>query len=496
MITFRLSLILFLMGLSRVASGEILIDGSQSVADARRDPGTGLCGHFIQYQRQGTPPMPPRSRQEAVALFDKDGGDLAVLRRLQRRATIVNYRNGQSAAGGDFTGGMSPDEYLPFSQSPQASPAGSDVDLAARLRGYFNVSSEIVGKPLSFALSCDAFCSLHIGRTDATPAIETTVSRRRIQQLRFMKAGLYPIELVYYQTGAAASLEWAMSTEAETECESCMTPLTDAAAYGGRFALVPTKRLYNRILGDSESCQECGRPGQDCPAGSYCSDGLCQNCDLPDHCGATCRKCPDEARICSFGQCAECTFDDQCPSSKPTCEQNKCVVPLCCGGQYGRCPAQMNCNPFSNTCTRYIAETWCASDGWCPTGWRCQGRICVKGPTPCTVDQQCLAAEYCHPDQKECHPLSENREMQGGCSGQPGSGSECGLVDVPDPSSPVCLTGSGEIVYTRTMRFDRPCGCRMERGPARTRAAPAGLFVLCVVTLLARRARSRRMGER
>jgi outer membrane exchange protein TraA len=493
--TFRYSLIVFILGLSRVASGEILIDGSQAAAEARRDPGTGACGHFVQYQRQGTPPMPPRNLQEAAALFDKPGGDPAVLRRLLTRTKVVNYRNGQGGAA-DFTGAMSPDEYLPFSQSPQAAPQGSDVDLAARIRGYFNVSSELVGKPLSFALNCDSLCSLRIGRMNAIPAIETTLSRRRIQQVRFMKAGLYPIELVYYQTGAAAYLEWAMSAAAETECESCTTPLTDAAAYGGRFTLVPLTRLYNAILGESPSCQECGGPGQECKAGNYCSDGLCQNCDLPDHCGAACTKCPDDARICSLGKCAECIADDQCPSSRSTCEQNACVVPRCCGEKYGTCPDQLNCNPFSNTCTRLVVETFCASDGWCPKGWLCNGKFCLKSPWRCTDDQQCLATEYCDPDQKTCRPLSDRPERQGGCSDQPGAGSECGPIDVPVPNTPSCITRDGEIVHPQVMRLDRPCegGCRMDRGRGKTRSAPAGLLVLCLFALFARRARTPKRG--
>lgn len=491
-----LSLVLLILGLTRVASAALVLDGSQSAGPWRSGATSGLCGQFIQYKRQGTPPLPPRTRQEAVALLDKPENDPAVLGRIARRTALVNFRNGQSGVSeADFTGAMYPDEYLPFSQSPQASPQGSDVDLAVRLRGYFKLDQELLGKTLTLALNCDDHCSLRIGRTDVIPPFDTSVSQRRIRQVRFTDVGLYPIEIVYYQTGGAAFLEWAMSSAAETECDSsCTTPLTNAAAYGERFTPVPISRIQNSLLGENTNCQECGAPGQVCAAGTYCADGLCQACINPDHCGATCLKCPDSARLCSFGTCVECQGDDQCPSGK-TCEGDRCVVPFCCDGTNGSCPNDLNCNPYSNTCTRFIVETFCSADAACPAGWFCHNRQCEKGPPQCTDDRDCLSSEFCDLPRKVCFLRSEVPDSQGGCTGQPGTSSEsqCGRIEVPDPDGPVCRKGDS-LIPTRTKRIEVPCdsGCRMNRATSTTRAAPVGLLGLCLFVLLARRSRSKR----
>lgn len=164
---------LALAGSPSPARAELLIDKAQSVAGPRTDAGTGACGTFIQFKRQGSPPMPPANKQDAEALLNRPATDTAAIAmRLSRIVERVNLRNGQTGfVEGDFTGAMYPDEYFPYSASQQAMPTGSDVDIAMRLRGYFNVTSELAGKTLSFALNCDDFCALRIGRTDVVPGL-------------------------------------------------------------------------------------------------------------------------------------------------------------------------------------------------------------------------------------------------------------------------------------------------------------------------------------
>jgi Cys-rich repeat protein len=207
-------------------------------------------------------------------------------------------------------------------------------------------------------------------------------------------------------------------------------------------------------------------------------------------------KCPQDARICAFGRCAECTADDQCPNGR-ACDKGKCAVPFCCGDGFGRCPDNLNCNIFTNTCSSLIVESFCSVDAQCPAGWLCDGKQCFKPPTRCMEDSQCSVAEQCNQELQVCVPLSASAATQGSCSGQPGAGNDstCGPAVVPDPDGPVCLNSEGTIIPLRMMRIDRPCesGCRVghvDRGHGTTRAAPIGLLVLCLFALLTRRSRT------
>jgi outer membrane exchange protein TraA len=257
---------------STAAANPITFTKSQAAAGPRSDVGTGLCGsatHFLATQ-------PLNNRAEAVAILDKPTTDPAVLERATRIFGNLNLRNGQTNAAGDFTQPAAPDALLPFSKDAAALPMGTDSNIAFRLRGYFNVPATLAGKTLSFGVNCDDFCALQIGKTTVLTADER-ISARVIKQVIFGDAGLYPVELIYYQNGSTAFLEWARADTAVQECPNdiCLTPLTDA--------------------------------------GSYCGDGLCQTCNTADHCGASCQVCPATARQCSAaGTCVECTTSTQC----------------------------------------------------------------------------------------------------------------------------------------------------------------------------------------
>lgn len=166
------------------------------------------------------------------------------------------------------------------------------------------------GKTISFGLNCDDFCSLTIGRTELSSAADSRVSARIIKQVSFADAGLYPVEIVYYQNSGPAYLEWSRTDVAVPECPSdiCTIPLTDPVSYMGQFKLVPPAELYSAIVGSSPDCEECGAPGMTCPTGQFCGDGLCQACGAPDHCGPFCARCPADRPVCLAGSCIPFTF--------------------------------------------------------------------------------------------------------------------------------------------------------------------------------------------
>ncbi|MEP6908751.1 MAG: OmpA family protein, partial [Pseudoxanthomonas sp.] len=70
-----------------------------------------------------------------------------------------------------------------------------------------------------------------------------------------------------------------------------------------------------------QSCQECSSDSN-CTMGSYCvkdwgptpPDGLCQQCNVPDHCGADCMVCGTADPICTASGCVQCLVDTDCPA--------------------------------------------------------------------------------------------------------------------------------------------------------------------------------------
>lgn len=400
-----------------------VIDGRQAVAGARTSPGTGLCGtvtHFMSAQ-------PVSSHADAVALMNKPTTDPAILGRTAQVFGNINFRNGQPNTNGDYTLPSYRDEVFPYSLDPMATPMGTDSNIVLRLRGYFNVPATLSGKTISFGVNCDDFCSLRIGTTDLMPAGNELVSARVIKQVTFKDSGLYPLEIVYYQNGSTAYLEWARTDNAVAECPNdiCQIHLTDPP-YNGQFKLLQKSELYSSVVGENPSCQECGAPGMDCSTGNYCGDGLCQACTLPDHCGPTCIKCPTSASICKAGQCVECIADDLCPNGE-ICETNagKCMIAPSCT-RNDQCSSPWICDPTSNHCQ--------------------------NPPRPCTTDAMCFAGQTCDMTRLICRttnaPVFLPRQMVAGCAASGRDGR-----DQVAPTGLVLLFGlAGFIMFLRSGR--------------------------------------------
>lgn len=411
------------------------IDKSQAVAGPRTAAGTGLCGsvtHFMSAQ-------PLSSQADAEALLNKPTTDSAVLGRTARLFGNLNFRNGQPNTNGDFTLPNYRDEVFPYSLDPMSVPMGTDSNIALRLRGYFNVPATLIGKTISFGMNCDDFCSLRIGTTTLMPPANDLVSARVIKQVTFKDAGLYPVEVIYYQNGSTAYLEWARTDNAVPECPNdiCQIPLTDTSTYNGQFFLIAKAELFSSIVGENPNCQECGAPGMDCLAGTYCGDGLCQACNLPAHCGSTCVKCPASAYICKAGSCVQCNADDQCPNGEI-------------------------CDTIGGNC---VKAPPCGQSAQCTAPWICvlTTRICANPPQPCTMDSMCQAPQTCDTVKMVCStpgsvmsPTILPRQTVTGCTAAGAMAHEAGR----EPAGPMrllLLFGMAALLaFLRGSRLRRP----------------------------------------
>ncbi len=403
-----LTLLLGAAGLARSAQAVLVLDKSQAVAAPRTAAGSGLCGSVTHF----TAAQPLSSQAEAVAILNQPPPTPAD--RTSRLFTNINLRNSQQSAGADFTGATYPDELFPYSQDPQAMPPGNDTSFALRLRGYFNVPAALAGRTLSFAIHCDDFCSLRLGSTLVMPAADERVSARVIKQVMFKDAGLYPIEVIYFQNGSAAYLEWARADAEVPECppDSCQLPLTDPS-YAGQFQPVRKGELYSAVAGENSACQECEEPGPGCSPGTYCGNGLCQPCNVPDHCGAGCLKCPADAPTCRGGRCVQCTGECECTGGL-LCDvlAGKCISAAPCA-RSGDCASGMICSSETGRCQNPPVP--CTSDRMCPSCQSCDTvqMICRAQIVMCNSDSECQAGYFCDSGDHLCKQRLKNHYVGG-----------------------------------------------------------------------------------
>jgi Cys-rich repeat protein len=305
--------------------------------------------------------------------------------------------------------------------------------------------------------------------------VDSRVSARVIKQVLFTDPGLYPVELVYFQNGSLAYLEWSRSDTAVPECANdvCTTPLTDPMMYPGQFELLAQESLYSSIVGTQPACQECGAPAMpDCAAGNYCGDGLCQACVTAEHCGAACVKCPENRYLCSAGSCVMCVSDDQCPNGE-ICDPvlGNCIPPAPCAYQ-SDCPIAMECDACApNVCSGLPVP--CTADSQCPSGQVCGARrYCAAPPVPCSSDATCPPRQLCDTAAGFCTCSLAKPLYVGGCAAGKtwAAGRETGV-----------LLGLGllfsVVALTQALRRRRVCVRASPLGTRRTpyRSEPAPL---------------------
>ena len=265
-----------------------VISGSQAVGPARTDEGKGLCGFAAHYKAKDSAGKSYfiTSVAQATTLLNNPNDAQRDSDTSSKVYPTVNFAiEGDVNSKGQFSGSENTDISLPFDNGNNN---------LVRLRGYVNITK---AGTYTFAAYCDDGCGLSLG-SKHTPIFDID-SRiwpglRRI--VTFEKAGLYPIEWVYYQQKGSGIFEWSMSesSKATDETKDVISPVpTDT------FHLVPTSALFNNDSQVSESCQECGDPNSAaCPNSSACVNGLCQTCNTDAHCGASCQPCAAD-KVCN-----------------------------------------------------------------------------------------------------------------------------------------------------------------------------------------------------
>jgi outer membrane protein OmpA-like peptidoglycan-associated protein len=402
----------------------VTLDKSQAVGDARRDLGTGVCGTAINYKN-----MRLNEITEAVDLLNAPKTDMRIIGRTSVLFDNINFRNNYAGSSGEFTSPDAFDAWLPYSSAPMSMPQGNDFNIAFRMRGYLNITSTNGGQPIALGINCNDACSLRIGkskmelvRADEDDAVLTGT---RVRQVIFKDTGMYPVELIYFQNANEGFLEWARTNmPVMGEGSSDGPPAGDAINTfdKSRWKIITGSDLFSSIVGSNPACQECGATGMDCAGTNYCGDGLCQPCNVPDHCGPTCRQCPTDARLCHNDKCVQCTSDAMCPPGT-SCVDGRCGPPTSCTSD-NDCKAQGKiCDPDERICK--IPPMACTGDAQCPAGQICESGFCRVKPTPCGSDTQCTQFQYCDTGEGVCK--TKNRYLyEGGLAGCSATGSHSG----------------------------------------------------------------------
>lgn len=149
---------------------------------------------------------------------------------------------------------------------------------------------------------------------------------------------------------------------------------------------------------------DAGRPPEctartDCPAGKICTaQQFCDFCDSSGQCSVK-ELCQPDTRLCALrpGWGTDCATNDQCQAGS-WCKQGLCQdrsqVSLCPSGLNGECPQGQRCNRVTTVCEEDLG---CSTDADCSAGEKCNtgSRACAPR---CTVDTQaqiCAAGERC-----------------------------------------------------------------------------------------------------
>ncbi|PTL83502.1 hypothetical protein DAT35_13860 [Vitiosangium sp. GDMCC 1.1324] len=484
---------MLLVGLATSADAEqlptVVINGDP-VAPAPAQPGTGLCVASRVSTDPGTdfsqsssffsggvnsfletPPNTanPNSRVTSVlrTLFDLSNNNTSGL-----KLSYGDYENvvpGCPSGGCDFSG-----------VNPSAS-------FASRLRGYLNVTSDMVGLPVHFGFYADDAVALTI--YDRSGLIYPVLNRpprigyptyRTTNSVTFTKSGLYPVEVLYAEFGEHAALEMAILVGTFTDFERPANEAPVVKLQDSGFTLARPTAFYQTESGrpsypDLGQCQQCNRQyvntagNNGCDSGYYCNGAaLCAPCDSAIFCGPSCSRCGPSTPLClernGTFTCVQCSDDSQCPNGRCDLTTNECrgcrTDANCPSGQHcgtdnechqcttdDQCPRGQVC--ADNTCQACSAKDSCAgtSCNCCPGGLQCASPTPGASPTcvECTNDTQCADGKRCDLANGRCvEKIAE-------CNTSERCGDQC----VKCPSDrPYCLDGQVCVAC----RSDLECG--------------------------------------
>lgn len=186
----------------------------------------------------------------------------------------------------------------------------------------------------------------------------------------------------------------------------------------------------------------------ECDAGLVCTtESYCSTCSTSGQCSVK-EECNADTRLCALraGWGTQCAINDDCQAGF-WCKQGLCQaradVSLCPGGKSSECPQGQRCNQITLVCEEDLGCSTnddCSAGEICNTGSRqCQPR--------CTVDTQadvCAAGQRCVAE--KCVQCATDAECGVGLSCDPAgncsAGSRC-YTDRDCPVPLVCLVQTG-----------------------------------------------------
>nr|QAT78136.1 TraA [Aetherobacter sp.] len=259
------------------------------------------------------------------------------------------------------------------------------TSFGSRLRGFLNVTDDMVNKPIHIGLFADDAVSItFFGKGGTTYPVTIRPPQlgaptwRVTNTVKFQSAGLYPVEILYVEIVEHAALEvsYFIGDFADFERPANQAPVTKLNDLG--FQLFPPKSFSMTVSGqipypDPDVCKQCDRqfvnlPGNNgCKLGYYCNEAaLCSPCDSAALCGATCSPCGGATPFCintnGTLDCGSCRSDLDCQSGY-TCDL---VTHEC--HQTHECEDDSQCDQ-GKSCTNYTCQ-------WCDTPDHCAGNSC------------------------------------------------------------------------------------------------------------------------
>lgn len=186
----------------------------------------------------------------------------------------------------------------------------------------------------------------------------------------------------------------------------------------------------------------------ECDAGLVCtSENFCSTCSTSGQCSVK-EECAEDSRLCVLraGWGTACSANDDC-SAGSWCKQGLCQarseVSLCAGGMTSECPQGERCNQVTLVCEEDLG---CSTNDDCSSGEICNvgSRQCQPRCTPQTQAEVCAPAQRCV--EEKCVQCAADVECGPGLSCDPAGNCSAGTRCYTDRDCSVplvCLVQTG-----------------------------------------------------
>lgn len=329
------------------------------------------------------------------------------------------------------------DTQWPGCSFPGSLGANLRLGFGTRFRGFIDVKSDWVNKPLHFGFYVDDILGAAIisrkpdtKPIDAAFVVDWVISRGAAigkqkwistNQVVFAKPGVYAIEILHGSYSGAAVLEFAILMQdnyvdrEHGPLDIVRVPL-DAPACRFNITRTNPTRLYQSVCGrfhydtndpnlmNVAACEQCNkinnvsfrgvprrRPDMKypteypCPDKRWCNGAeICSPCVEDIACGPSCRTCvgdkprcktdPDDPCNADKADCCQCVSNKDCAAGQ-ICDGCNCVSPPCCPGSFAVFPDKAR-DPNFRLCSPCLSDTDCQMKGL--------GQICDLKNARCT----------------------------------------------------------------------------------------------------------------